>query len=357
LRGESLTFETEIEKRDGSNVRLNINITPIIIDGKITGVIGMAYDITSEKLAERKLIESENRYRTLIDLSPEVIFVHSRNKIEFINHKVVEFIGAKSINDLKGKTVFDFLHPDDRRIAISNMALGFKDASLLTKNSEMRFIRFDGKVVIANVGATVIEYNGKPAIMGVIHDITEKKEIERQLVEANKLLQKISNSDGLTGIPNRRSYDEKLQQEWELALRNNQAISLLMIDIDYFKMYNDTYGHQQGDYCLQLVAKSLQQTLEGTGHFVARYGGEEFSVILRGCDKKCTFQVAETLRTNIEALKIPHAQSSIGPFLTISIGTARFHPNSGVSVHDLMKYADQALYETKRNGRNTIHSN
>jgi diguanylate cyclase (GGDEF)-like protein/PAS domain S-box-containing protein len=357
LKGESLTFETEIEKRDGGIVRLNINITPIIIDDKITGVIGMAYDITKVKVAERKLIESENRYRSLIDLSPEVIFVHSRSQIEFINHKVVEFIGAKSIDDLIGKTVFDFLHPDDRRIAISNMALGFKDAKLLTKNSEMRFIRFDGKVVIANVGATVIEYNGKPAIMGVIHDITEKKEIEKQLLEANDMLQKISNSDGLTGIPNRRSYDEKLRQQWELALSNNEAISLLMIDIDYFKMYNDAYGHQQGDYCLQLVAKSLQQTLEESGYFVARYGGEEFSVILRGCDKTCTFQVAETLRTNIEALKIPHAQSSIGPFLTISIGTARFHPSSGVSVNDLMKYADQALYETKRTGRNTIHSN
>ena len=100
--------------------------------------------------------------------------------------------------------------------------------AILIKNSEMRFIRFDGNVVIANVGATVIEYNGKPAIMGVIHDITEKKEIEKQLLEANDMLQKISNSDGLTGIPNRRSYDAKLQQEWELALTNNQAISLLI---------------------------------------------------------------------------------------------------------------------------------
>ena len=90
----------------------------------------------------------------------------------------------------------------------------------------------------------------------------------------------------MTGIPNRRSYDEKLQQEWELALSNNQSISLLMIDIDYFKLYNDDYGHQQGDYCLQEVAKSLQQAIEQSGHFVARYGGEEFSVILRDQDEK-----------------------------------------------------------------------
>ena len=122
-------------------------------------------------------------------------------------------------------------------------------------------------------------------------------------------------------------------------------------------MYNDAYGHQQGDYCLQEVVKSLQQTLEESGHFVARYGGEEFSVILRGCDENCTLQVAETLRKNIEALKIPHEQSSIGTFLTISVGMAHFHPTSNVSVHDLMKYADQALYETKRTGRNTVHKN
>ncbi|WP_158268351.1 PAS domain S-box protein [Paenisporosarcina sp. OV554] len=357
LNGESLTFETEIKTRDGNKVRLNINISPIIINEKIIGVIGMAYDITKEKVAERKLIESEHRYRSLIDLSPEVIFVHSRHQIEFINHKVVEFIGAKSIDDLIGKTVFDFLHPDDRRTAVFNMALGFKNESLLIKNSELRLIRFDGKVVIANVGATLIEYNGKPAIMGVIHDITEKKEIERQLVEANEMLHEISKLDGLTGIPNRRSYDEKLQQEWELALSNNQSISLLMIDIDYFKLYNDAYGHQQGDNCLQEVAKSLQQEIEQSGQFVARYGGEEFSVILRDRDEKSTFQVAETLRSNIEALNIPHVHSSIGPFLTISIGMASFRPTSDVSIHDLMKYADLALYETKRNGRNTIHTN
>ncbi len=169
------------------------------------------------------------------------------------------------------------------------------------------------------------------------------------------MLQKISKLDGLTGIPNRRFYDEKLQQEWDIALSNHQSISLLMIDIDYFKLYNDAYGHQQGDYCLQEVANSLQQTLKESNHFVARYGGEEFSVIIRNSDEKSTFQVAEKLRANIEALNIPHIHSAIGPFLTISIGMAIFQPTSDVSLHDLMNYADRALYETKRNGRNTVH--
>nr|WP_255421160.1 diguanylate cyclase [Paenisporosarcina sp. OV554] len=131
----------------------------------------------------------------------------------------------------------------------------------------------------------------------------------------------------------------------------------MMIDIDYFKLYNDAYGHQQGDYCLQQVAHPLQLELEESGYFVARYGGEEFSVIQRDCDKKSTFQVAETLRKNIESLKIPHSHSSIGPFLTISIGMSIFYPTCGASIHDLMKYADKAIYDTKRNGQNTIHIN
>lgn len=355
--GESLTFETAITQKNGTIVCLNINITPIIIDEKITGVIGMAFDITKEKVAERKLIESENRYRSLIDLSPEVIFVHSRDQIEFINQQVVEFIGAKKLEDLLGKTVFEFLHPDDRRTAILNMAKGFTNKSLLNQNSELRFIRFDGKVVTANVGATLIEYNGKPAIMGVIHDITEKKETERKLLEANELLQKISSLDGLTGIPNRRFYDEMLKDDWENAIENNQTLSLLMIDIDYFKLYNDTYGHQQGDYCLQEVAKALQACVEQSGDFIARYGGEEFSAILRETSNEHTLQMAEKLRSTIEELKIPHLHSTIGPYVTISVGVATFHPNSDMSVHDLIQHADRALYETKRNGRNSVHTN
>lgn len=355
--GESLTFETAISQKNGTIVCLNVNITPIIIDEKITGVIGMAFDITKEKVAERKLIESENRYRSLIDLSPEVIFVHSRHQIEFINHKVVEFIGAKKLDDLLGKTVFDFLHPDDRRAAVINMAKGFTNKSVLNQNSELRFIRFDGKVVTANVGATLIEYNGKPAIMGVIHDITEKKETERKLLEANELLQKISSLDGLTGIPNRRFYDEMLKNDWEHAIEQNQTLSLLMIDIDYFKLYNDTYGHQQGDYCLQEVAKALQACVEQSGDFIARYGGEEFSAILRETSYDRTLQMAEKLRSTIEELKIPHAHSTIGPYVTISVGVATFHPRSDMSVHDLIQHADRALYETKRNGRNSVHTN
>lgn len=354
INGESLTFESEIVQKQGTLVYLQVNLTPIIIDGEITGAVGIAFDKTKEKRSERQLLESENRYRSLIHLSPEAIFVHSPQQIELVNDKLVEFFGVKGKEDLLGKTVFDFLHPDDAQMVTENMELGFKDASFLNHRDELRFIRLDGNVVTAKVSASLIEYSGSMAIMGVLYDITEKKEVDRKLLEAHELLIKLSNLDGLTGIPNRRSYNEQIQKDWELALKNNETLSLLMIDIDCFKLYNDAYGHLQGDTCLKAVATSIQDYLNPTGEFVARYGGEEFTVILRNASSERILEVANSLRSNIEALQIPHAQSTIGPHVTISVGVATGSPSSGQSLHDLMQYADRALYESKRGGRNTV---
>ena len=160
--------------------------------------------------------------------------------------------------------------------------------------------------------------------------------------------------DGLTGIPNRRHFDETLAIEWRRALRSGQPLSLIMADIDYFKNYNDTYGHLEGDACLRMVATQLRQSLRRPGDLVGRWGGEEFACILPETDSTGAMIVAEQLRKSIIDLAIPHASSSVAPIVTISLGATTMIPNPGTDAIELIKRSDEALYKAKRAGRNQI---
>lgn len=173
-----------------------------------------------------------------------------------------------------------------------------------------------------------------------------------QLERANQELNFLSSVDGLTGIPNRRCFDQFLSQLWSLATRNGEPIALIMCDIDFFKAYNDTYGHLQGDECLKKVAFALKDSLKRQVDFVARYGGEEFVVVLSNTDVEGASNVAETLRTNVENLAIPHRLSPITPKVTISLGVAIGYANSAVLPQTLIEAADNALYQAKQDGRN-----
>jgi diguanylate cyclase (GGDEF)-like protein len=140
--------------------------------------------------------------------------------------------------------------------------------------------------------------------------------------------------------------------EWRRLLREGGPLSLVMVDIDHFKAYNDTYGHQKGDECLKAVAQTLRLALHRPGDLCARYGGEEFGVILPGTDATGAYGVAEGLRRSIEELAVPHDGSAVAPVVTISVGVATVQPQEGGSGAVLIQAADQALYESKRAGRN-----
>jgi diguanylate cyclase (GGDEF)-like protein len=174
----------------------------------------------------------------------------------------------------------------------------------------------------------------------------------RQLEEANHRLHWLSYVDGLTGITNRRRFEETLELEWGRAKRGGTPLSLIMVDIDHFKLYNDTYGHQSGDECLRDVATSLAKSLNRAGDLVARYGGEEFVVILPGTGVEGATQVAESMRATVEALGIENRESPIRGTLTISLGVATAFPEKGISPEKLLAAADQALYRAKHEGRN-----
>lgn len=183
----------------------------------------------------------------------------------------------------------------------------------------------------------------------------------RALEDANSLLagmvdklQLISAMDGLTGVANRRHFDETLALEWRRAARNSTPMSLLMLDIDYFKAFNDTAGHQAGDDCLRRVAHKLRDAVQRVGDLVARYGGEEFAVLLPGTDATKAMQFADKLREDIAALRIAHAASPF-TFVTVSIGVATVAPPRDASgMEDLIGIADSALYEAKHRGRNGV---
>ncbi|AFQ42719.1 diguanylate cyclase domain-containing protein [Desulfosporosinus meridiei] len=173
-----------------------------------------------------------------------------------------------------------------------------------------------------------------------------------QLENANQELSFLSSVDGLTGIANRRHFDQFLNQLWLLATHNREPIALILCDIDFFKAYNDTYGHLQGDECLKEVAASLKGSLKRQGDFIARYGGEEFVVVLPNTTVEGAVIVAETLRVSVENLEIPHRLSSVTPKVTISLGIAVGHANLANSPTPLIEAADKALYQAKQNGRN-----
>jgi diguanylate cyclase (GGDEF)-like protein len=176
-----------------------------------------------------------------------------------------------------------------------------------------------------------------------------------KLKEVNCHLESISSLDGLTGIPNRRTLDQFIEMSWKNAIREQQPISLIMADIDYFKAYNDNYGHLQGDDCLILVAKSLVSCIKRPNDLVARYGGEEFIALLPNTDGEGALLVAERMRKSIEKLAVKHDQSKVAHYVTISLGVAEIIPQPFDTIADFIKLADDALYVAKHEGRNKVH--
>lgn len=192
----------------------------------------------------------------------------------------------------------------------------------------------------------------KEANQELLQEIVAREEAQKNLEMANQELVQLSLVDQLTGIPNRRSLELFLRFEWHRGLREQSSISLIMIDIDQFKAYNDCYGHVQGDKVLARVAAALDESRRRSTDFVARYGGEEFLFIALGIDEAGTFTLAELIRRNVEALHIQHHASPSSPWLTISLGALTTVPGVAEGYGDAINMADLALYDAKRAGGN-----
>ncbi len=195
----------------------------------------------------------------------------------------------------------------------------------------------------------ILESAAKLAAIAIEH-----KRSEEELKQANEKLQRLANLDGLTQVANRYRFDEYLLREWRKIQREQQFIALILLDIDYFKLYNDTYGHLAGDDCLKSVAQAISRVVKQEGSLVCRYGGEEFAVILPNTNLEHARQTALLIQQAIENLKIPHKTSEVSDYITVSLGVTSFIPSPGLNPETLIHTADLGLYRAKAQGRNQV---
>lgn len=200
-----------------------------------------------------------------------------------------------------------------------------------------------------NLGA--VDYITKPFSIPVVK---ARVRTHVQLKARTEMLERLALVDGLTGIANRRSFDQSLEHEWKRASRNALPISVIMIDIDHFKLYNDNYGHGAGDICLQQVAGALRSVTQRPADLVARYGGEEFAALLPETNNQGAESIASAMREAVSNLKLPHEHSPVADHVTVSLGHATDIAQAAASPRSMVDAADGALYKAKESGRNRV---
>ena len=246
------------------------------------------------------------------------------------------------------------MHPDDRGWVV-DFCIAQSQAGV-DHEADYRALHADGRYVwIRDVVHVERNAAGEVlALIGFMFDITEQKKTEEKLMRLQKQLEDFSFRDGLTGVANRRKFDAVFEHEWSQARRANQPFALALFDIDFFKQYNDHYGHVQGDECLKLVGRALASAARTETDFFARYGGEEFVLVLPGTDEQGARGIAERARQAVAAAGIPHAASPLGQLLTVSVGVGSIVPGAEDSPLAFIDRVDRSLYRAKQSGRDRI---
>ncbi len=256
--------------------------------------------------------------------------------------------------ELVGRIFREVIHPAD--VAEVEMAMRALRAGSEGGTLEYRARKRDGEYFWVEGSLRVFRdpASGRPiGFLNLVRDITERKRAEEHLQSAYRAMESLVVVDALTGISNRRRFDEALATEWRRALREGEKLSLLLIDADHFKRYNDTYGHVRGDSCLKQIAEAALDVVLRPGDLVARYGGEEFAVVLPGTDETGAKAVAEDICQAVRNRRLPHEGNAPG-IVTVSVGCATVVPIRGKTPQDLIESADQALYRAKGRGRNRV---
>lgn len=347
-RGERLQFEF---KMGGRTFLASLN--PVISGGEVVEVVAIVSDISQRAAVEEELQESEERYRRLIEMLPDGILVYAEDRIVLVNHKAVELLGGRQREQLIGRCVLDLVPAYAHEAAREQIAHIYEERTAVPPR-ERTYLRLDGRELEVEASSAWIAYKGRGAVMTVFRDNTERKRVREQLLEANERLKKLSALDGLTGIANRRAFDEAFEREWKSAAEQSLPVSVLLLDIDSFKAYNDTYGHQSGDACLRQVAKTLESLAEPQGYLAARYGGEEFVCLLPGAGPQEARRFGGVVCGAVRELGIPHMKSQALPVVTVSVGAASAIANPLSTGRELIEQGDRALYEAKLTGRNRV---
>lgn len=270
----------------------------------------------------------------------------------YIGPQIETLLGWPQGSWLSANDWAERMHPEDREWVV-NFCVA-QSQSGLDHEADYRALTRDGRYVwIRDVVHVLRNAAGEvEALVGFMFDISERKQTEQQLLQLQKQLEELSYQDGLTGVANRRMFDNRLQMEWSNAQRNRLPLSLILLDIDYFKQYNDHYGHVRGDDCLKSVGQALSGAAVRPRDLLARYGGEEFVLLLPETDAQAAAQVAERCRQLIRGQNIQHAHSQVAPLLTISLGVGTLIPGPLDQPQAFLERVDRLLYKAKHQGRN-----
>lgn len=328
-------------------------------DGQFAGVVygsieieGMAERITGTplQLGDRDIIAMSDNDMTLImryiDKRQDMQFVGQRRSVPSVDELLRSgaddgFFSAASPFDHVNR-IFYFQRIPGRPM---NLIVG-----LATDQAMAGWWR---DVLYAGITTAIFALLIAVASYLIYQGQVRKLRLVAELAESNQRLSELSTTDGLTGIANRRRFDELLEEEWRRGIRNRQSLALAMLDVDFFKAYNDRYGHQGGDDCLRQIGHLLSRHIRRAGDFVARYGGEEFVIICAATDGEHARRLVEAMRTSLDELALPHELSPYG-HVTISVGVSAVTPDESLSSGLLLRQADEALYAAKKSGRNRV---
>lgn len=305
-------------------------------------------DLSNDSAVYRTLLESTRAIPWKIDWATK--------KFAYIGPQIEALLGWSPDSWM---TVEDWamrMHPDDREYVV-NFCVAQSQAGVDHEADYRALTKDNGYVWIRDVVHVVRNEQGEvEALIGFMFDISERKKTEEKLLALQKELEALSFKDGLTNIANRRRFDASLELEWDSAIRLRQPLSILLFDIDFFKQYNDLYGHVQGDRCLVDIAQTLSLALDGPRDLVARFGGEEFIVLLPGADASVALKVAERCQRLIQKQAIVHAHSPHDQRVTVSVGVGTVVPDEHIKPSQFLEQVDQRLYLAKKNGKNRVEA-
>jgi len=295
-------------------------------------------------------------YKTLLESTkaiPWKIDWHSK-RFTYIGPQIEALLGWPPSSWASVDDWAQRIHPEERA-AIVDFCVR-QSLSGIDHEADYRALTADGGYVwIRDVVHVVRRDDGEvEALIGFMFDISERKKTEEKLIVLQRELEELSFKDGLTGIANRRMFDTILEREWGNARRSQQPLSLIILDIDYFKQYNDRYGHIKGDDCLRHVARALSAAAQRPRDFLGRFGGEEFVLVLPETDAPAAASVAERCRRLVSELGIVHESSGAGRLLSISLGVGTIVPSAHAEPVAFIEQVDRLLYRAKQNGRDRV---
>jgi diguanylate cyclase (GGDEF)-like protein/PAS domain S-box-containing protein len=322
----------------------------------VASVMFILYSVSvvldSRQTAEKQLQEIASIHSMVTENSRDIILLTDFDGIPQYVSPAVETVTGWKPQEAMHRRFSDVIFPED----LPRMAEMIRASQQGSESAvfEYRLRKRDGGSVWVEGAMRAICDNRsgmRTGILQILRDITKRKGIEVELANAYRTVEEMAITDALTGLANRRRFDQCMQAEWRRGLRDRNPLSLLLIDADHFKAYNDSYGHLRGDGCLKQIAEAAQDIVARPGDLVARYGGEEFAVVLPNTANQGALQLATDICAIMQSRQLPHAGNPSG-VVTVSIGCATLVPQFGQHADALIELADQALYRAKRSGRN-----